>query len=183
MSKHFNLKPRIYLAGKIAQEGWRSDIARPSLGYDAEQALDPSYVVDCPQFLYGGPFYIGCKHACTMCPTRHGVMGCCGTDEDAEGRKKVYNANRERIRRSDFVFAYINEPDCFGTIGEVGIAAQCGIPIAVAFGPAVTGQLYLEMWTLRAAAFTSYRDLEAWEAWHAAFAQFERSRPRTVKAV
>lgn len=36
------------------------------------------------------------------------------------------------IRRSDLVFAYINSPDCFGTIAEIGMARAMGIYVALA---------------------------------------------------
>ena len=45
--------------------------------------------------------------------------------------------------RSNFVFAYIDDPSCFGTLCEIGYAVGRNIPVAVLFA---NNQLKKDMW-------------------------------------
>ena len=56
-------------------------------------------------------------------------------DKDAgERRHKIYEVSLARIRRCDFMFAYINETDCHGTKFEIGYASALQKPIFLCFG-------------------------------------------------
>jgi hypothetical protein len=54
----------------------------------------------------------------------HGVM----TDEQ---RERVVRLCRYAIGQVDFVFAYLNSPDCFGTLAEIGYALALSKYVAV----------------------------------------------------
>lgn len=43
---------------------------------------------------------------------------------DGRDQNQIVKECREAIWRADFVFAYINSPDCFGTIAEIAIAHE-----------------------------------------------------------
>ena len=153
-------RPVIYFAGKISQADWRNTIVGDAgvvngscyinpEDYPAE-IFDPSYTVDCGAFIYGGPYFISCDHACHHGPNSHGVneygvevhVG----DTDAfeqygmsreEIHRAVFDVNFERIKRADYVFAYLNELDAFGTLIEIGHAQAWGKQLVVGFGPKI----------------------------------------------
>src|ERR671920_11972 len=105
-----NGKPRVYFAGKIARENdWRHDIAGEHLhrvvGND-EDLFDPSLTVDCGSFIYVGPFFVGCGPGFA-----HGAV-------NPTRRKQVFDINRIRLLKADWVFAYIESADCYNTLIE-----------------------------------------------------------------
>lgn len=51
------------------------------------------------------------------------------------------------IERADIVFAYLNSPDCFGTLAEIGMAHQMGKFIAIATSEAGTEDEYGYGWS------------------------------------
>jgi nucleoside 2-deoxyribosyltransferase len=54
--------------------------------------------------------------------------------------------NTARIRRADFVFAHIDEVDCFGTLGEIGFAHGAGVPVYLHFGSKLTQAQRYDFW-------------------------------------
>lgn len=72
----------------------------------------------------------------------------------------------ERIGGSDFMFVWIDSPDAFGTLVEIGYAEALGIPIFIGFSTALRHPPD-DMWLacLCAFRFGVYDTaLEAWEA-------------------
>lgn len=126
--------PRIFIAGKIRRYCFRHDMV-PGLrsGWDGKVALQ------CDGFTYVGPFVDSCDHGCRHGPGSHGVLGIDGYG--CEGvqatRSEVYQRNNFGIRIANLVVAYIDAPDCYGTIFEIGFAARAGIPYVVLFAPGV----------------------------------------------
>lgn len=128
-AKTFVKKPRVYLAGKIAQHGWREDlIDGPTYVNDPLNIHD---VVEYRDFIVTGPFFSPCGHGCAHIPKTHG-------QGDVDVRGKVFATNIAKIQRSDFVFAYVNELDCHGTKFEIGVAYANAIPVFLCFGPKMT---------------------------------------------
>lgn len=65
------------------------------------------------------------------------VQGSHGQSNGAEDPLIVQECLRA-LKRADFVFAYINRPDCFGTLVEIGVAKEAGAYVAVAVEEAAT---------------------------------------------
>lgn len=152
-------KPIIYLAGKIAKHDWRTTIlgdragAVPAGGGDPYfgRLFDPTLILDCGSFLYGGPFFISCDHGCSHGPASHGAgPGCCGDANAAEMRQRIWQINCERVRRASCIFAYVNELDCFGTLVELGFATALNKPIAIGLGHGITSKQFDDLWMPRA---------------------------------
>ena len=130
-SGRLSLKPRIYLAGKIRKNCWRHELV-PGLrtaGWEGGPLV-------CSDFVYVGPFFVGCDHGCYHGPTTHG----CGLDlwtPDVAESHDVAKACRQAVRNSNLVFCYIESPDCYGTLVEIGWAQEADIPVVIAFAPGV----------------------------------------------
>ncbi|MCC3243800.1 hypothetical protein LG047_00420 [Methylocystis sp. WRRC1] len=152
-------RPRVYFAGKISHGAgdWRMAALgrnRPaSVGgsdiNDLKRVFDPNYAVDCGGFLYHGPFFVACDHGCAHGPATHGAghNDCTEVTKDVETtRECVFQASLARIAGADFVFSYINETDCFGTIFELGAARKARTPIFLLFGPNLTPAQREDLW-------------------------------------
>ena len=153
--------PRIYLAGKIVEGAhWRSSIVqfahgdRPCAVYDVEEALDPNAVIH--SYAIGGaeevkiigPFFVSCDHGCAHRGDNTHAVGECATGlaERDDIQKRVHAVNVARIKRADFVFAHINEVDCFGTIAEIGLAYGARVPVHLFFGEGLTLEQRYDFW-------------------------------------
>lgn len=144
----------VYLAGKIHMNGWRKAIV-PRLR-DIASNLDDIFATDCAgtviEDLYvTGPFFISCDHGCYHGEGSHGVGadgdGCDGSGVPCTGtgipEDVVPKVCMNQIERSNFVFAFIDDNTCFGTLCEIGYAIGKGIPVAVMFS---TDKLRNSMW-------------------------------------
>lgn len=146
---------RIYLAGKINyRTRWRHKLI-PDFSRELEaDALRPSLVRKCKStcgavFWYTGPYFVCCDHGCAhthpactarvsiACPTGH------ATRNPAE---LVHSLNLLRIERSTGLFAFVDELDCFGTLGEISFARAKGIPVGLAYGPNITVHARDNLW-------------------------------------
>jgi nucleoside 2-deoxyribosyltransferase len=65
-------------------------------------------------------------------------LGAFNDDDDRARRRRVHGLSLLRIANADFVFAYINEIDAFGTFAELGYAHARAKPIYICFGPNLT---------------------------------------------
>jgi hypothetical protein len=159
-------KPTIYFAGKIAQGNWRDQILGGRIGssndaYDNRECLfNPKIDLreDRGNFWYGGPFFISCDHGCAHGPGLHAASGSCydGYSRPLETRPKIWAANRRLIERADYVFAYIDETNCFGTLIELGYAAALKKRLWVAFGRNVPIEKFDDMWMARECGTLGY---------------------------
>ena len=157
------VNPRVYFAGKISKSDWRTEILGDRAlvaGIDEGALFNPSYEDACDGFINAGPFFVSCDHGCAHTPFMHGAdltAACFSADYTRDGlRRKIYAINRHRLLRSDLVFCYlgINGTTAFGTMLELGMAAQAKKPIALAFS--AMHKQYDDLWMLRAAASNVY---------------------------
>ena len=123
--------PRIYLAGKISKNCWRHNLIPALRGWEWEEGPLPAGA-----FTYVGPFFVACDHGCRHRPGTHGASGM-GCDGENITRASVFKRNQAALSSADIVFAYIESPDCPGTIAEIGWAASRGIPVYLFFAPGV----------------------------------------------
>lgn len=138
------LKPRVYLAGKISQHCWREFLTHKTV--IVRDSLDPHEIENFPDFTMTGPFFVACGHGCAHGPATHG-QEYLGPGDDA--RRRVFDANIARIEHSDFIFAHVNELDCFGTLFEIGHAHASGIPVFLNLGLDLTERQKQELWFAR----------------------------------
>jgi hypothetical protein len=177
--------PRIYMAGKIGAHDWRHKLI-PGLRDDSSRLFDPDFTLDCRSFRYGGPFFVSCDHGCYHGPANHGAgiiddgcgdeWGNLSAEHSAHTlqarRRAIFAINRERVLRADHVFAFIESPDCYGTLVELGLASAKGIPIAIGFAPGVCLADRDELWMAAQTARFVWHDT-AEDSWR----QFERALP------
>lgn len=132
--KAFGHHPRVYLAGKIAKRDWRHDIFKDL------RSSGPDYPpANVDGFAYAGPFFVSCDHGCYHGAGSHGVGapsgdGCESGDWGISATSPTHILCRDWLASADVVFAYIDGPNPYGTILELGIAAAMKIPVFLAFG-------------------------------------------------
>lgn len=134
-------------------------------------SLDAHEFFELPNFTLTGPFFVDCGHGCAHVATTHGQ----GQFISASERRRVFDTNIASIENSDFVFAHINEVDCFGTLFELGHANAAGIPTFIHFGEDLTDRQKSELWFARMGCIPVLGELEyaferALDAWRAACA-------------
>lgn len=123
-------KTKVYLAGKIKPHDWRHkfvnirgefmcwDVEEDPIWYDKE--LEFNEKIDIV-----GPWFISCDHSCYHGERSHGVgawkhVACTGTDPIDD--VFVSEICEIQIKKSDVVFAYIDDDTCFGSLWEIGYA-------------------------------------------------------------
>jgi hypothetical protein len=132
------MKPTVYFAGKIGPNDWRHELFPWLRGYcnDHKGLLNQRLARDCGNFIYGGPFFIGCDHRCAHGPSQHGAAaegagGCISGAHIPDLRRQIFDINKRRLERANFLFGYVESIDAYGTILEIGMASTLQIPIAL----------------------------------------------------
>ena len=128
----------VYLAGKIRKNGWRNIVAPDirAAALSADEVYENTFTVTkIPSLITSGPYFICCDHGCYHGDGTHGVGS---NDQDGCSGKGipagiVPTICQLQIRRSNFVFAYIDDSSCYGTLCEIGYAIGIGRPVAVMF--------------------------------------------------
>jgi nucleoside 2-deoxyribosyltransferase len=164
----------VYLAGKIAQgEHWRSRIVGGDDDHPCYEALDPSFTLDIDnalgKFTVTGPIFVSaCGHGLAHRGSTHAACEdtwTCDDEEPSESDRakvsamqaKVHAVNTQRIRNADFVFAFIDEDDCFGTLAEIGFAHGIGKPVYLLYGGKLTPKQRADFWFVEQFAARVYR--------------------------
>lgn len=142
--KSLDTRPRIYLAGKITNNSWRSAISvsreTPRInGYmriDCEDITDyiaSDYYYDgeyeTNKYIITGPHALSCDHGCFHFRAHHGAASKDGGNIECEDKvittADVLSACTHQIDKSDYIFAYIDSLDAYGTLTEIGYAYNC----------------------------------------------------------
>ena len=138
----------VYLAGKISKNGWR-EIIVPNIRNVANNAEDvflaePTTTI-IERLYCVGPYFIGCDHGCYHGEKMHGVAANSKTICEGIGIEApiVPGLCKRQIDSSNFVFAFIDDPTCYGTLCEIGYAVGRKIPVAVLFA---NQKLMDDMW-------------------------------------
>ena len=152
-SKNIKLykKPlRVYLAGKIKQNGWRELIVgyRCNHLYGGDNVDLTKYTVKYnDQITITGPWFLSCDHGCYHGDNTHGLginkMGCPDANGDNYLESEVYDICTQQIMGSDIVFAYIDDNTCYGSLYEIGLAKALGKKIIIVFD---NGERMSDMW-------------------------------------
>jgi hypothetical protein len=145
-----NRLPKIYLAGRIRKMCWRHKLVAGL----REHSWDDGPLVQVG-FEYIGPFLTSCDHGCCHGENTHGALS---TVEGCQVGGQVGGATIERHRaelwslcirsvlRADLVFAFIEDRDCYGTIVEMTLAIDRGIPVVVAFAKQMPSSHSDDLW-------------------------------------
>lgn len=131
------LRPRVYIAGKVAKLDFRHDLVPGLRDWRRENGS-----LECRDFIYVGPFFNSCDHGCMHGPGSHGVVGghgygCLWPEDRGYDRHDVFTYNQDGLEMADLVFAYISATDCHGSLFELGFAAHAGIPVHLFFAPGI----------------------------------------------
>ena len=141
------MKPKIYIAGKIAKNDFRHRLVPQLRGMEW-----PGKPIECGRFIYCGPFFAGCDHGCSHGPSRHGVVSesACHDEQyamtDKEIRDLVIVTNNDALASADFVFAYIDCLTAYGTLVELGAAYAMGKQVILFFGKRIYGTKERHLW-------------------------------------
>lgn len=127
----FHDGPHIYMAGKIELNCWRHTLVPNLRGCEHQNGVLPQ-----PNFVYVGPYFIGCDHGGFHGPNQHGAMS---LRDKTLVRKQLDVVTQcfEGLERCGTLFAYINAPDCYGTISEIEYALQNDKYVVIVFDPSV----------------------------------------------
>lgn len=144
---------KIYLAGKIAKNDWRHGVVADLRGEgwvtghevnNYRQIPIPGLVL--AKAIYGkhdytGPYFASCDHGCGHGSNSHGVNvgggGCITPPRSAD----VVNMCLRGIQECDMVYAWIDSPDAYGTLAEIGFAVSEGKKVYVA-----GSQRFTDLW-------------------------------------
>jgi nucleoside 2-deoxyribosyltransferase len=117
--------PRIYFAGKMGKQGdWRGwrPFDLPNLSTFEERTILTPVQWEGYRFGYTGPYGDEmCNHS-----EAHGLD--CGVDN----RDVIFKRSHDGLTVATCVLALLDTKDAYGTLVEIGIASQVGIPVYVA---------------------------------------------------
>jgi len=160
-------KQKIYLAGKITRHGWRDAIVNQCDMEDNASFEDWRFQqADCGSGItwiewastdeisslgswrlrvseyydITGPFFVGEHYGPTHDQSTHASE--VGYERPATARQQVRRLCLDAIRRSDVVFAWLDDPTAYGTIAEIGYAHALGKRIVLAVPPCPTPDVY-----------------------------------------
>lgn len=142
----YKVNVNVYLAGKIKAHGWRQQLIdiRDNFFGEEKYKIRKGITVRYDNHInITGPFFLSCDHSCYHGENSHGVglnkyypdgerYDCYGL-RDQFTEDEVKEICLKQIKKSDIVFAYINDDTCYGTLYEIGYAAALGKKIAILF--------------------------------------------------
>lgn len=157
--------PRVYLAGKIGKNDWRHDVVSGLRGAWGEDLVGGAALTDQEPWPvlagavlngradYVGPYFVSCDHGCTHNARSHAVEGGCvtlaETRNEYTNKVQIFSRCLLSILSADLVMGWINSPDCYGTLVELGFAAAHGKPVVVGFDQNELGDLVDDFWFLQ----------------------------------
>ena len=127
-------KPRIYMAGKVGKRDWRHQLLgvdRIAHGWDDFTTYHTNGWQEFELLTYVGPFFVSCDHACFHHNGVHGAASLthpkdghtiCTALSDGPSPTQVHRRAVQGILDSNIVLAYIDKPDAYGTLFEIGFA-------------------------------------------------------------
>jgi hypothetical protein len=129
--------PTIYLAGKISKNDWRS-VLFPKLSDAWTGGPWPIYrKVILGKYHYSGPFFLSCDHGCNHQPQSHAAADteCQTVSVHDSVRFFIAEQCNAAIRKSDILFAWLNDLTAYGTLVEIGTAIGLGKKVVLAHLP------------------------------------------------
>ncbi|MBD3922983.1 nucleoside 2-deoxyribosyltransferase [Paenibacillus sp. PR3] len=173
----------VYMAGKIGKNDWRHRIFK-----DLRNANNGFVMKMVDGFQYCGPYFIKCDHGCYHGDNTHGRGLNTSICESGIDEYNGYEASKQNsynvvtkctnwIQAASVVFAWIDRPDAYGTIAEIGYAVALGKPVFVA----VSNELACvnDLWFPCRLADVSINSNSAEEAWSIFITVFDK-KTRTL---
>lgn len=158
---------KVYFAGKINQHDWRHSLFNTL-------RIEDEYYYEKDGFIYNGPYFISCDHGCNHGNNTHGRgvgledrvcrAGDLDSDNYEEHKKEVTKKCINWINKSDIIFVWVDKPDIYGTLVEIGIAKQMGKFIFIAFKE--DEKFINDMWFASTLANYSVKVKDYNEAWN-----------------
>ena len=145
--------PKVYLAGKIRARCWRHNLIAELRNHHWN--MGP---LTQDEFIYIGPFFAGCDHACYHSANTHGNGNGCSPDLDID-RQTVARLCRQAVDKADLVYCYIDAADCYGTIAEIERAHIQGARVVIAFAPGLARPENNDFWFVCEGAYKVYYDV------------------------
>ena len=142
--------PHIYLAGKIRKHCWRHRLVSGLRDHSWSDGALPQ-----DDFVYVGPFFVGCDHGCFHNKNSHGaiairgVNACMGRGVHADfdyPHLEVANLCLSAVTKADLLFCHIDSDDCYGTLVEIGYALAHNVPVVVTFAPGIASAVHNDFW-------------------------------------
>ena len=131
---------KVYLAGKISKNGWRTTIFKGLRNAQAFESVSErnQSLEEVDGCTYIGPFFIADDHGTFHGKGTHGVGA--GKQEDQVFSYSEHIARKQHVVKNcfkwldvaDHLFVWLDSPDAYGTIVEIGYAKAKKIPIFVA---------------------------------------------------
>ena len=155
---------KVYLAGKIGKNDWRTEIVGGHAGLD-DAALAEGWPTLVGAVLgrhdYVGPYFVACDHGCAHGRDTHGVsndrVGCGAESRNPRGL--VVERCLLAVERANLVFAWVDSVTAYGTLFELGYARALKKPIVVAHPRGFYDAS--DLWFARAASTTLIVDAES----------------------
>jgi hypothetical protein len=109
--------------------------------------------------IYTGPYFLSDDHGCFHGPSSHGCLPLDHCEDDRvrirceDGRKKALRHYRdlvvvrclEAISAADLLYAWVENPTCFGTMAEIGFARGAGKAVFIA-SPGAGWNYWEDLW-------------------------------------
>ncbi len=127
---------KVYLAGKITRDPWRSGILGGAQiidpgawRWDGRWPVLPRVVLGTHDYV--GPYYCGDSNHGPM-KTNHAAPPIHDEHDSAQmARPEIVRLCLEALSRADLLFVWLDSLDAFGTLVEIGFARAHGIPIII----------------------------------------------------
>jgi hypothetical protein len=123
---------RIYAAGKISRGDWRNALVDVDVSGNDSYMPWPHRRLTGSQHLYTGPYFTpGGGHGLSHGTNTHGSADIYNPHESGmgledESARKIFSKCLQAIQACDIFFAWIDSPDCYGTLAEIGFAHGIG---------------------------------------------------------
>jgi hypothetical protein len=129
---------KIYLAGSISNSNWREEVIENFSDISYKVCADyTSYWPTLSKVIFGEHDYVGPYYMGTYDNNTHGAGKHLGDPMACD----IVDLCTAAIRKSDLVFAWIDRPDVYGTILEIGIAKGMGKTVVIS-----GSKYYSDMW-------------------------------------
>ena len=132
--------PWVYFAGKVSFHDWRERLV---LGLRGQPLGQP--IQSCG-FIYSGPYFVDFAHGSYREEGYHGVAeeaNTGGSYGPSIHRDHIPSHCRRWILRANLVYAWVDDPTCFGTLVEIGWAQAAEKLVYLAFAePALANDMW-----------------------------------------
>lgn len=152
-----NKAPCIYAAGRMHEKSRTRFGITDNVIFDSDADLKTPAIAQITahqykwsEYRYTGPYTGACDHGCAHSPlckqdsvstrgsSSHAMaLTGCFEEQARWSMSDVFLRSLDGIRKADYVFVWIEDYECYGTLVEVGVAHTLGKPIYLAHKPTI----------------------------------------------